>query len=138
MRRSAGESSLPTPSAPRAAGGGKKEPSLPDESFLPVKGGIERVYVLAVEFFLSNVQRLAETLEMHDLSRAQKTQRGDDVGIVKQAEQIVVNNSCFLLCCDRAGTTWGRNLQSRNVRQKFQWISMGTSRVPGIRLPTAM
>lgn len=43
---------------------------------------------------------------MHDFPCAQEAQRRNDVGVVEQAEQIVVNYSCLLLCCDAVKTNF--------------------------------
>ena len=60
--------------------------------FLPllVKAGIKCVIIFAVEFGGRQVQPLSETLIVYDFPLAEKFQRVPDVGVVDQAEQVVV------------------------------------------------
>ena len=81
-----------------------------------VKGGIGEVDVLTVHPFLCKLDRLTETLKMHDLAFAEKTDHIGDVGVVREPENIVVGDAGFLfggkvlgqICDDVA-----RNLHSR-------------------------
>lgn len=75
---------------------------------LSVKGRVDCVDVFLVHFFGCNPQRLAEALEMHNLTRAQKANGIVDVRIVGKAENVVIGGAGFLLCCFLIRTT---NLQ---------------------------
>lgn len=61
-----------------------------------VKGRVERVEVLAVELIGQQTQILAEALIMHDLARPEETDRINDVGIIAEAQDVVVGSTCFL------------------------------------------
>ena len=63
-----------------------------------VKRGIDRVEILAVELFLSDSQGIAKALIVHDLALTQVAQRITHVGIVAQADEIVVGRTRLLLC----------------------------------------
>ena len=47
---------------------------------------------------LRATESVSEALIVHDLAGAKEAQRVADVGIVDQSEQIVVGDSCLLLC----------------------------------------
>ena len=63
-----------------------------------VKGRIERIEILAVQMLLCNAQGIAKALVVNDLTFTQITQRISDVGIIAQANQIVIGYPCLLLC----------------------------------------
>ena len=80
---------------------------------------------------------------MDDFPFPQELQRIPDIGVVDETEQVVIGDAGFLLCGDAARTTLPASVpfplpRRREGGQKFQWISMGTSRVPGILLPTTI
>ena len=54
---------------------------------------------------LRTAERISEALVVHDLAGAQKTQGVADIGIVDQAQKVVVGDSCLLLCCYRSRAT---------------------------------
>ena len=62
-----------------------------------VERGVAGVEVLFVHSVLRDPERVAEPLEMDDLALPQEFQRIADVGIVDQAEQVVVGDPRFLL-----------------------------------------
>ena len=49
--------------------------------------------------------RFAEPLKMHDFSFAEELYNVNNVGIVRKGEDIVVNGTGLLLCCDFVKTT---------------------------------
>lgn len=71
-----------------------------------VHGRIHVVDILFAQLFFSQTESLAETLEVDDLPGTQETDDVGDVGIVAQAEDIVVGNASLLLCCEGVKTTF--------------------------------
>ena len=63
-----------------------------------IKRRIVGVKILAVEVVLSDSQGIAEALIMHDLPLAKELNGVAYVGIVRQAQNVVVGGACFLLC----------------------------------------
>ena len=68
------------------------------------------VVVLCVQIILHDAQRVAEPLEMHDLSCPQELERLTDVRVVDQAEQVVVGRSGLLFWYDGIRTTFEGDL----------------------------
>ena len=64
---------------------------------LLIKGGIERIKVLAVQLIGQQAQILAEALIMHDLSCAQEADRIDHIGIVAIPQDIIISRARLLL-----------------------------------------
>ena len=70
-----------------------------------VKGRVHEVDILLAQTVLRQTQAFAEPLEVHDLPG---TEEADDIvyiGIVAEAENVVVGDAGFLLCRDRVRTT---------------------------------
>ena len=62
-----------------------------------VKGGVERVIVRAGRGLGDAAQRLAEALVVHDLPLAQEAQGSEHVGVVRQADQVLIGGARLLL-----------------------------------------
>ena len=73
--------------------------------FRSVKGGIEGVKIFAVEIILCDAQRVAEALEVHQLALAQEFDGVAHVGVVDQAQDVVVGHAGLLLWGDFVRTT---------------------------------
>ena len=63
-----------------------------------VKAGIDGVEILTVKMILRDAEGVAKPLIMDDLSLAEIFDDVADVGIVAQAEDIVVGHTRLLLC----------------------------------------
>ena len=63
-----------------------------------VKRGVDRVKVLAVELFLSDAESIAKALIVYDLTLAQVAQRITHIGVVAQANEVVVGRTRLLFC----------------------------------------
>ena len=71
-----------------------------------IEGRIEGVEVPAVQMILHDSESFAESLEMHDLSGAEKFDGIVDVRVVfDKAENVVVSDPGFLFCSDLVRTT---------------------------------
>ena len=88
-----------------------------------IEGGIIGVKVLAVHLVLRDAQGIGEALVMHKLPLAQKLDRLAHVGIICQAQDIVVGRACLLLCYYHVFAT---KLSLAKVRKilMFQGISV--------------
>ena len=65
---------------------------------LLIKRRVARVEVLGVEMLLCYADAVAEALIMHDLALAEEFYRVADVGIVGEAENVIVGRARLLLC----------------------------------------
>ncbi len=63
-----------------------------------VKGGIDRVKVFGIQIVLRNTQGIGEALVMNNLSFPQKFDGIPYVGVVGEAENVVVGGASLLLC----------------------------------------
>ena len=63
-----------------------------------VKRGVDRVKVLAIKLFLRNAQSIAKALIVHDLTLTQVAQRITHVGVIAQANEVVVGRTRLLFC----------------------------------------
>ena len=63
-----------------------------------VKGGVAGVEVLGIEVVLGDAEGVTKPLVMHDLPLPQKLDGLADVGIVAEAEDVVVGHAGLLLC----------------------------------------
>lgn len=63
-----------------------------------IKARVERVVVLAVELVGQQPQIFAEALIMHDLSRSEESDWIDHVGIVAEAQDVVICRARLLFC----------------------------------------
>ncbi len=71
-----------------------------------VKGGIHEVDILITQSVLCETQAFAESLEVYNLPGTEETDGVIYVGIIAEAENVVVGDACFLLCCDLVRTTF--------------------------------
>lgn len=53
---------------------------------------------------LYRAQRVAEALEVYDFAGTQELDRLAHIGVVDQAQQVVVGRAGFLLCCNLVST----------------------------------
>ena len=75
-------------------------------SGLLIEGGVEGVEVFGVQFVLDDAGGLAEALVVDDLPLPEELDDVPDVGVVYQAEDVVVAHAGFLLCCNLIRTTF--------------------------------
>ena len=47
-----------------------------------------------------------KTLVMNDFTRAQEFNRIAYIGVIGEAQDIIIGGACFLLCCNRVSTTF--------------------------------
>ena len=66
-----------------------------------VKRRIECIDIFLIQRILCHVQRITETLIVNDLPLSEEFQGIAHIGIVNKAQEIVVGDSCLLLCCNR-------------------------------------
>lgn len=71
-----------------------------------VEGGIDSVDVFLIQSVLCHVERIAEALIMDDLPFTEEAERIEYIGIVNEAEQIIVGDASLLLCCNEKCTTF--------------------------------
>ena len=67
---------------------------------------IDGIDVFLIHGIFCHVQGITETLIVHDLPLSEEFQRIAHVGIVNQAEQIVISDSRLLLCCTCASANF--------------------------------
>lgn len=72
---------------------------------LYVKLGIVGVVVACIQIFLNVAQGVTEALEVNDLALTQELDRVAYIGVVDQAQQVIVSCARFLLWCMADGTT---------------------------------
>ena len=72
---------------------------------LYVKLGIVGVVVACIQIFLYIAQCVAEALEVNDLALTQELDRVTNIGVVDQAQQVIVSCARFLLWCMADDTT---------------------------------
>lgn len=65
---------------------------------MSVKGGVESVKILGVQIILCDAQSLAKSLVMHDLTLTKELDGIANIGIIYEAQNVVVGYSCLLLC----------------------------------------
>lgn len=71
-----------------------------------VKSRVDIVDVLLVHFLFGQLNGFAKSLEMHDLPLPQETDDVVHVGVVGQAEDVVIGQAGFLFWCDGKRTTF--------------------------------
>ena len=80
--------------------------SLPESAlFFAVKPGIKGIEIFTVHFIGQQAQRLAEALIVNNFALAQKLDRLDNIGIIHQAQNIIISDSGLLLWGDFVRTT---------------------------------
>ena len=67
---------------------------------LRIERRVVGVEVLGIQMVLGDAEGVAKTLIMHDLPLAKELNGVAYVGIVRQAQNVVVGGACFLLCCN--------------------------------------
>ena len=67
-------------------------------SALLIERGVDCVKILAVKLFLSDSQSIAKALIVHDLTLTQVAQRVTHVGVIAQANEVVVGRARLLFC----------------------------------------
>ena len=60
--------------------------------------GVKGVIVFLIELLLSAPEGFAKALKMHDLALAEESDDVIDVGIVREAEDVIVGDARLLLC----------------------------------------
>ena len=63
-----------------------------------VIGRVAGVEILAIEVILGNAKRIAKPLIMHQFSLSEILDGIAHVGIVGQAQNVVIGDTCLLLC----------------------------------------
>ena len=71
-----------------------------------VKAGVDKVNIFLVQLILCQPQSLAEPLEVDHFPGPEEFNDIVDIRIVTQTKDVVVGDSCFLLCCDLVRTTF--------------------------------
>lgn len=79
---------------------------LPIALQLFVERRVHIVHIFLVHPVLGEPQPLAKALEMDDLSGPQKTDGIGDIGVIAHAQNVVIGQPGFLLCCIRLWTTF--------------------------------
>ena len=51
------------------------------------------------EIVVQDIERFAETLEMHDFPFSQEAQWREHIGVIRQVDEIFIGAARFLLCC---------------------------------------
>ena len=77
--------------------------SLP---FSLVKGRIEIVDILFVQFVFGQAQSLAEALEVDDLPLPQEADHVVHIRVITETQDIVIGEAGFLLCCNGVRATF--------------------------------
>lgn len=72
---------------------------------LYVELGVVGVVVACVQIFLHIAQGVTEALEVNDFALTQELDRVAYIGVVDQAQQVIVSCARFLLWCMADGTT---------------------------------
>ena len=75
-----------------------------------VERRVAGVEVLAVEAVLCDSERITEALEVHYLTLTQKFDRVTHIGIVYESEDVVVGDTCLLLCCNGKSATFANKI----------------------------
>ena len=75
-------------------------------SAIAIKRGIACVEILAVQMVLGDTESVAEALVMDDLPLAEEFDGLADVGIVTEAEDVVVGHAGLLLWCNHIRTNF--------------------------------
>ena len=63
-----------------------------------IKSRVHKVHILLVLLFPQQLHRLAEPLEMDDFPFPEEADHVVDVGIIAEAEDVVIGYTSFLLC----------------------------------------
>jgi len=81
----------------------------PEPFSLAPKGRVHMIDIFFVQALTQLFHRLAEALEMHDLTSTQEFDYIVHIGIIGQAQDIIVGRASFLLCCNCVRTTGPKN-----------------------------
>ena len=60
---------------------------------------------LLVQIVTSNIQCLAESLEMNDFPFSQETKRSQYGRVIGQVDKVFISRPCFLFCCTFVSVT---------------------------------
>ena len=71
-----------------------------------VKGGIEGVEILGVQMILGDAEGIGKPLIMHDLPLSEELDGLSYVGVIAEAQNVVVGDSCLLLWCNHIRTNF--------------------------------
>ena len=71
-----------------------------------VKGRVDQIDVFLVHPVLRQPQSLAEALEVDHLPGPEEFDDIVDIGVIGQAQNVVIGDPGLLLCCDRVRTTF--------------------------------
>lgn len=69
-----------------------------------VNGRVTGIEVLGIEMFLNNAKCFAKALEVNNFSCTKETNRVSNLVVFDDTENVVVDSSCFLLCCKHPRT----------------------------------
>lgn len=79
-------------------------------SGIVVKCRIECVKVFRIQSIINPAQSLTKALEMDDFSLSQELNRITDIRVIDKTKQIIVRQSCFLLCCNGKSATFANKI----------------------------
>ena len=71
-----------------------------------VKGGVASVEILGIQVVLGDAEGIGKPLVMHDLTLPQELDGVTDVGIVAEAENVIVGHAGLLLWCNHIRTNF--------------------------------
>lgn len=70
-----------------------------------IKGRVHKVHVLLIELFPEKLHRLAEALEVNHLTLPQELDYIVDIRVIRQTQNVVIGDPCFLFWCVVKNTT---------------------------------
>ena len=73
---------------------------------LPIKTGVDEVHIFLVHTVLRQPQALAEALEVDHLPGPEEFDDIVDIGVIGQAQNVVIGDPGLLFCCDLVRTTF--------------------------------
>lgn len=74
-------------------------------SAFPVKLGVEGVEILGIELVGCQAQPFTEALVVNDLALTQEADGIPHIGVVAEAQDVIVSGARFLFCCNCRRTT---------------------------------
>lgn len=66
--------------------------------FTSVKAGIKGVEVLGIQLILRDAECLTKALEMDDFTLAEELNRFADIGVIYQAQDVIISGARLLFC----------------------------------------
>ena len=88
------------------------------------------VEILWISLILNAAQAFSESLEMHDLTHPQETDRISHFRILHDPQDIVVGQTCLLLCCHILVEV-GDGISGALELAGAEWLSAGSLRPDG-------